>query len=333
MYTKASEREKFKALRDHHMNYDTYMSRSSTLQNDFLWWESAIQNAHNDIRFDNYDLVIYTDASLTGWGVCCDEEKTQGWWTATESQHHINYLELLAIAYALKSLAKYKESCSILIRTDNTTVLSYINRMGSIQYPALSNLARDIWEFCEERNLWFFASMINSGKDTVADSEVRVACCVARTNLQQVRVTSCVPLPEETEYELSDGAFNQITLRFGAPQIDFFASKANHKCRRYVSLLRDPESEHVDAFTIPWTGFFFYAFPPFCLILRCLNRIVNAQAEGIMVVPFWPTQPWHSIFLKLLTQEPLRLRQVQLTMVAGLLSAKHLVSEMSLRKP
>ncbi|XP_063912268.1 uncharacterized protein LOC135129117 [Zophobas morio] len=275
MYTKAFEREKFKALRDHHMNYDTSMSLSSTLQNDFLWWESAIQTSHNDIRFDNYDFVIYTDASLTGWGACCDEEKTHGWWTATESQHHINYLELLAIAYALKSFAKYKKSCSILIRTDNTTALSYINRMGSIQYPALSNLARDIWEFCEERNLWFFASYINSGKNTVADSEVRVACCVARTNLQQVRVTSCVPLPEETEYELSDGAFNQITLRFGAPKIDFFASKANHKCRRYVSLLRD-------AFTIPWTGFFFYAFPPICLILRGLNKIVNDQAEGIM---------------------------------------------------
>ncbi|KAJ3641431.1 hypothetical protein Zmor_027938 [Zophobas morio] len=158
--------------------------------------------------------------------------------------------------------------------------------MGRIQYPALSNLARDIWEFCEERNLWLFASYINSGKNTVADSESR-------------------RLPEETEYELSDGTFNQITLRFGAPQIDFFASKANHKCRRHVSLLRDPESEHVDAFTIPWTGFFFYAFPPFCLILRCLNKIVRDQAEGIMVVPFWPTQPWYPLFLKLLTQDPL----------------------------
>ena len=95
-----------------------------------------------------------------------------------------------------------------------------------------------------------------------------------------------------------------VVQRFGAPEIDLFAGRSNRKCERYVSWRRDPESEAVDAFMLSWTHFFFYAFPPFSIILRVLRKIKTDGAEGILVVPDWPCQPWYPLFRSLLCSDP-----------------------------
>jgi hypothetical protein len=84
------------------------------------------------------------------------------------------------------------------------------------------------------------------------------------------------------------------------PDVDLFASNVNTKCSKYVSWFRDPDSIAVDAFTISWNNIFFYAFPPFSMILKSLRKIVEYKAEGILVVPLWPTQAWFPLFLELL---------------------------------
>lgn len=86
----------------------------------------------------------------------CDSKKANGRWTTDEKAHHINYLELLAAFFGLKHFAKHLRNKEVLLRIDNTTAISYINRMGSIQHPLLNNLARSIWQWCEERNLWIY---------------------------------------------------------------------------------------------------------------------------------------------------------------------------------
>ncbi|XP_068993243.1 uncharacterized protein [Neodiprion pinetum] len=79
-----------------------------------------------------------------------------------------------------------------------------------------------------------------------------------------------------------------------------FASNVNAKCRKFVSWHRDPEACAVDAFNIPWTNLYFDAFPPFAVILRTIRKIIAKKANGVLVVPFWPTQPWYPLFQKLL---------------------------------
>jgi len=54
----------------------------------------------------------------------------------------------------------------------------------------------------------------------------------------------------------------------------------------------------VDAFTYKWESGF-YAFPPFNLILRVLNKIKLDKVEGIVIVPFWTTQPWFPLYNKM----------------------------------
>lgn len=40
-----------------------------------------------------------------------------------------------------------------------------------------------------------------------------------------------------------------------------------------------------------WRSTFFYAFPPFALILKGLRKITDDSATGILVFPYWPGQP------------------------------------------
>lgn len=156
--------------------------------------------------------------------------------------------------------------------------------MGGIQFPHLNNLTRDIWQWCERRNLFLFASYINTRQNIEADEESR------KINI-------------DTEWELSQWAFQKIVQTLGQPDIDLFASRTNAKCVHYVSWKPDPDSFCVDAFTIDWHKSFFYAFPPFSLILKCLRKIIDEKATGILVFPYWPGQAWFPLLKSILASD------------------------------
>lgn len=281
LYTKNFERIKCSALRANNMDYNAIMKLPDLIKKDLKWWIQNVNSSRCFLKSQNFKLTMYTDASLTGWGACCDTGRTHGFWSDQEQSLHINILELRAILYGLKCFTSDLRDCNILLRCDNTTAISYINRMGSIKYPALYNLSREIWQWCEERNLWIFASYITSKDNWEADKESRV-------------------LKKETEWSLSGSFFQSIVKNLGQPEIDLFASNINTKCRKYFSWVKDPGSIGVDAFTFPWRDLKFYAFPPFLLILRVLQKIIQDKAEGIVVVPLWSAQPWFPLFKKLL---------------------------------
>ena len=54
---------------------------------------SSFSDVHSD--HSEPDFVLFTDASLTGWGFC-EIGRTGGHWDYTEAQSNINVLELKA---------------------------------------------------------------------------------------------------------------------------------------------------------------------------------------------------------------------------------------------
>ena len=64
---------------------------------------------------------------------------------------------------------------------------------------------------------------------------------------------------------------------------------------------------YIDAFSIDWSDLKFYAFPPILVIARVLSKVKQDSAEGIIVVPFWPTQVWYPVMLKMLVSTPILL--------------------------
>ncbi|XP_070152512.1 uncharacterized protein [Polyergus mexicanus] len=74
------------------------------------------------------------------WGCYCNDISTFGFWNEKEKKRHINYLELLAAFFALKCFASNLSQSEVLLRLDNTTAISYVNRAGGVQLFNLMNL-------------------------------------------------------------------------------------------------------------------------------------------------------------------------------------------------
>ena len=58
------------------------------------------------LRYPDITKVIYTDASIQGWGACCEGMSTGGSWINTQKSLHINALELRAIILSIMSFVK-----------------------------------------------------------------------------------------------------------------------------------------------------------------------------------------------------------------------------------
>ena len=86
--------------------------------------------------------------------------------------------------------------------------------------------------------------------------------------------------------------------------IDLFASRLNLKIDKFVSWKADPLAWAVDAFTLTWNNIMFYAFPPFSIIDKVCHKIVVDRAEGVLIVPSWPTQNWYPLVMKLCLKPP-----------------------------
>ncbi len=89
-------------------------------------------------------VVVTTDASSTGWGTTCNGQAASGLWTGPRLLWHINCLELWAVHLALRHLRPLLLGKHVLVRTDNTAAVSYINRLGGIQSHRMSQLARHL---------------------------------------------------------------------------------------------------------------------------------------------------------------------------------------------
>ena len=121
---------------------------------------------------------------------------------------------------------------------------------------------------------------------------------------------------------LSRPIFQRIVFLFGKPDIDLFARRLNAQVETYVLWRPQPMAKFVDAFTIEWSQFSFYAFPP-CLITRCVQKIIHDQASGILVISRWTTQPFFTAVLNLLIDMPRILKASAQNLVHPTLDSPH----------
>ena len=94
-------------------------------------------------------------------------------WNQQEASHHINYPELLAVLLTIKALCGKCANLHIWVQFDNTTAVCYINNMGSSKSPECNSVARQIWDYCVECDIWISASHLPGCDNTEADRESR----------------------------------------------------------------------------------------------------------------------------------------------------------------
>ena len=71
----------------------------------------------------------------------------------------------------------------------------------------------------------------------------------------------------------------------------------------------------IDAFSIDWREHNFYAFPPFALINRVLQKVDQDKSQGIIIVRMWTTQVWFPRLLHLLIDYPVVLPKEPKTLI------------------
>lgn len=187
---------------------------------------------------------------------------------------------------ALKALCQNVFGKHIRIRSDNTSVVSCLNKFGTCHSSTLHSFSREIWLWCINRDIWLTAQHIPGKQNVMADSYSR------RFNTN-------------TEWMLDGSVFNSLTISFFSPDVDLFASRLNKRMTPFVSWLPDPDALATDAFCLDWGRFRRYIFPPFCLINRILQKLSQDGAEAILVVPLWKTQTWYPKMLNMLVDFPL----------------------------
>ena len=281
------EHDKIMALRISHGKFDEFTSLSYNARTELQWW---IANAHSCIKTLNiqpYTNIITTDASLLGWGAVYQSKKTGGQWTPEESKLHINVLELMAIFFGLKSFLTNVENSHIRIQSDSTTAVHYINNLGGVKSMTCHKVAKDIWLWALSNDNHLSAEHLPGSKNLVADSASRI-------------------FDDNTEWTLYSNVFVNIEKQFGPLSIDLFASRLNAKHSNYVSWKPDPYAQFIDAFSRSWNNYNnFYAFPPFSIIMQCLQKVITDKAKGIIIVPLWPTQVWFPKLMQMLISPPI----------------------------
>jgi ribonuclease HI len=251
------------------------------------WWTSPT-NLRQGLPWRNPSpsVTLTTDASLMAWGAHMDGHKVQGTWTSLQSQFHINVLEMLAVFKALKAFRLFNRV--VLVQTDNTTVISYINKAGGTRSPQLCQITWEMFAWCQDNKVQLQAVHIPGTKNLLADRLSR-------------------HLSSPTEWELNDQVVSRLFTMWGHPQIDLFATNINKKLPRYCSLFPDPQAHHQDALAIRWTYLYAFAFPPLAILSRVLRKIAQDKAMVILIAPMWTRREWYPLLLDLLVDFPYRL--------------------------
>ena len=113
---------------------------------------------------------------------------------------------------------------------------------------------------------------------------------------------------DSSEWMLSHQIFQKVCQIRGFPEIDLFASRLSHQIPTYVAWKPDPHSHATDAFQQNWSHKLLYAFPPFCMIPKVLNKTLKEQVPKlILITPAWTTQVWYPKILNMSIKSPILL--------------------------
>ena len=134
------------------------------------WWAETIDLSHGkSIEESDPDLVIYSDASGSGWGAYCEGAQAKGPWTVELLDEHIIYLELLAAFKALQTFTKSSSTLRVHVCLDNVTTVAYINKAGGTRSRKLCQIAQDIIFYCEAKDLSISASHVPGVLNSIVD--------------------------------------------------------------------------------------------------------------------------------------------------------------------
>ena len=222
--------------------------------------------------------VISTDTSTSGWGALFEGKPAFGLWSDREKCLHINCLEMIAVENALRRFLPFIRDHHVLVRSDNTSVVSYVNRQGGVR-------SRNLCRLTERLFVWAYRSL----------RSLRAAHVPGHLNVGPDRLSRDNIPPGE--WSLHPQTVQFLWRLFGRAEIDLFASKDNAQCPKFYS-----KSE--DALSQTWPSLPLYAFPPISLLPQVISRIRETHHSVLLIAPRWENQTWYPELVRLSHSPP-----------------------------
>ena len=122
-----------------------------------------------DLHPNDHSIKFFTDASNEGWGAHLEQTSAKGLWLNREKRLHINVLELKAVSLAFQ---RFKDQCqnqTVLVATENSTVVAYINKQGGTHSAEMCALLWKIMTWCHHYQITLKARHIPGCLNVMAD--------------------------------------------------------------------------------------------------------------------------------------------------------------------
>lgn len=231
--------------------------------------------------------LLVTHASLLGWGCTCLSQAVGGRWDHTPSIH-INCLELATVLKVVKHFTPVLRGRHVMVRSDSTTAVAYINRQGGVRSARLLEISREL--LAHQTLLSIRAVHVHRKQNRAADLMSRDG-------------------PQPSRWRLNPALAQTLWDRFGRAVADLFAAHGNAQCCLWFSLYAgDDLPLGVDAFVHhPWPRALLYAFPPVSLIPRLLSRVQDERLHIILIAPEGTSAAWFPTMVHLLAGDPWQL--------------------------
>ncbi|MGL5407110.1 MAG: hypothetical protein ACRDAX_10115, partial [Propionibacteriaceae bacterium] len=252
------------------------------------WWSDPKKLAEGlSLKLRNPDLVLFSDASSTGWGATLGGREVSGTWRGEQVSWHINLKELSAVYLALRFFQEEVSNKVVQINSDNTTALAYLRKQGGTHSPSLFAIAKNILIWAKSQNVTILTRFVSGVENVRADLLSRQGQL----------------LP--TEWTLHQEVCQALWKLWGRPHVDVFATSRTKRLPLYCSPVLDPGAVAVDALLWNWSGLDIYAFPPFKILGEVMRKFAASEgATMTLIAPFWPAADWFTEVMSFLVDFP-----------------------------
>jgi len=203
LHYREMEKAKICSLQMNEQDYDAVVQINSDIKSELAWWIENLGEASNDIMKGPVEVELMTDATLEHWGAKCGLHSTGGDFSVEEkywSHGNINACELLAIYLSLQAFINVLKGKNVLVRSDNMVAITYISQMGGTKSVLCNDIARTIWNWCKDQNIWLSAEHIAGVLNIYADYESR-------------------HVDDRLEWAIYPDVFASLCQRFGTPEM------------------------------------------------------------------------------------------------------------------
>jgi hypothetical protein len=255
---------------------------------DLAYWRSLTRGEGRDLLPRPADLTMHSDAADVGYGGTLGTNpeagspglwEGQGLWTTRERAEPITLRELKAVRMLLHrhfaSFVARAETRKLLLHEDNQSVVRILNAMVSASRPMMAELRR-LETMMRVLGVRIEARWLPSAINRYADSLSR----------QWDPGDLCVT--EQLVQSLSDAYAADVVVFPHRPV-------GEHPIARRKYLAVQMQEDWGDGRARMWN-------PPFDMLPLVLKKMQIEGAQGVLVAPHWPAQPWFGLLRRLATR-------------------------------